>query len=271
MLAMKSPINECDVSESRDGMRPIRKYSVSLVGIVSLFLLGAWLLLRNWPAPIDVHAMAAFAAVESGNADRIISYARPEEAALTGLNRERLKYVLDNIYKPSLTRFNKMGPIESEVLAQGAEGVVNTVRYDELGNVIGYGIEVWDSDEGPKFSVLAHLLRSAWIARHVRERKMGGSPLPYLLAQSKGLMEDRAVLEEIGLKGIAIDNFHKGVIEFRTWAEWERGLLSRIEYHDKGLRSPTPSDSKNSQIRSKFWSAPFEEDVLRIAPPLIES
>ena len=192
------------------------------IGLVALLL---------WPTSMVGHAKTFLEARSDRDAGRLMRYASPREKEVTGLTRENLQRVLDEIEAPAMEGFRPQRRVMTELMAGGDEGTAYHPHATSQGQPLTYGAEVWRTEEGIYATVLLSILRSAW---HAEGLKRTGKHLPgpgdVQRWQIDGIRRDRAKLESWGLKGIVSENTPNA--ELVTWDEseaWHRRLMAEFE------------------------------------------
>ena len=192
------------------------------IGLLALLL---------WPTSMVGHAKTVLEAISDRDAGRLMRYASPREKEVTGLTKENLQRVLDEIEAPAMVGFRPQGRVMTELMAGGDEGTAYHPHVSSQGQPLTYGAAVWRTDEGLFTEVLLSILRNAW---HAEGLKRTGKHLPgtgdVQRWQIDGIRRDRAKLESWGLKGIVSELTPEAKLV--TWdelEEWNQGLMAEFE------------------------------------------
>lgn len=189
------------LAASVPGARPATKLRYLLAGapMLALIALGLWLI---WPRPLDYHARQILDALLDGNQDALFDYSAGHEGTETGLTREKYRQLWSRLIAPRLGRLTKVSSTESAVMPPGHQAIAMATFEDARGRRFQVTTEVFQGDRSPecfvmKFLYLAWRMDYAWRNGQPIDSVVGSRP--YI----EGLLQDRAVLEELGVYGIA--------------------------------------------------------------------
>lgn len=191
---------------------------LTIAGLAALSLLVAFIV--NARRPLSHRSMQALDVLIKGDAGSLIGFASEKEIKEEGLTRDKLQAVLDRLVRPYIDHLDPSTDFDGSDSTGNFNAVSERQVVTKDGRVVPLGAQVWMGDGKPFINVLHTALHASWTLRAFPK---GGykSSSAFFQASVKGLREDRAFLESLGLRGYMPSNATE---PFRTWDETlERG------------------------------------------------
>ncbi len=189
------------MSGARCDNRTMKTRIIAVVGactFVTAFLL--WLSFRS---PAEAEAKSAMRALLNGNVEVLYSYAIPEEISESGLTKDQLKLILDELVTPRLGTVRLIGgTFVSRSGSDGSKAIPIQAVQLANGRVTNVLIDNWHTAEGGKFAVVCNLLRCAWQIEWLSRNPSNQGFRPTWRAMDYGLQADADRLRQLGVKGV---------------------------------------------------------------------
>lgn len=188
---------------------PKRELYLGAFAVCCLIITGLVWRSRIPERPVEAAKKLVDAALEA-DGRVLMKYATSEEIAANNLNEGKLSRLYQEVIIPRLGEgWNRMTLDLQDASWQGVASA--GLQYPD-GQIEHFTMDTFPDGSKPKCAVTQVVLR-AWVGEYSRNSGGKLSPTQHIDALLKGLREDRAKLESIGILYLASVDIRKGVIE----------------------------------------------------------
>lgn len=151
-------------------LEPRMRVALAVLAIGSAFMLWKWVASRE--LPIEVHSRRFMEAFRSCDGAALYRYTFEEERRANGYTPSKMAEVCRQVVHPVLARFGTELKIETEADDEPSATTDLTARAPD-GTVLRWGVEVYETPEGPRGNFLQSVFYAAYSEAQARKGVSG--------------------------------------------------------------------------------------------------